>query len=286
MPEWLNITIRSVAAVLYLFLLTRVIGKRQLSQITFFEYIVGITIGSIAGFIATDMDGPVLHGFLALTIFALFPVLIGWLQLKSKTIRNVVDGNATVLIKDGKILEDNLKKERITTEELMEQLRMKNAFKVADVEFAVMEPNGSVSVLLKSENQPLTPKHLGLSVAPVKEPQAVIMDGVIMDEPLATIGFNRKWLKTELEKQGVALENVFLGQVDDNGQLFLDLYDDKIQVPAPQTVKLTYATLKKCQADLELYALSAQNEETKNMYELEASRLKKVVENVTPLMTR
>lgn len=286
MPEWLNIIVRSVVAILYLFLLTKWIGKRQLSQVTFFEYIIGITIGSIAAVIATDLDGPIIYGLIAMTVCGLFPVLTGWLQLKSKFVRNVVDGNATVLIKDGKILEDNLKKVRMTTEELMAQLRLKNAFKAADVEFAVMEPNGSVSVLLKSENQPLTPKHFGLKVAPVKEPQAVIMDGTIMDEPLATIGFNRQWLKTELEKAGVALENVFLGQVDSNGQLHLDLYDDKIQVPQPQMLQLTFATLKKCQADLEIYALSTENADVKKLYENEAKRLRRVIEQVAPLMTR
>lgn len=285
MPEWLNIIIRSFVSLIYLFFLTKLIGKRQLSQLTIFEYIVGIIIGEVAGFVATDMDGPMLYGLMAMTIYAVFPVLIRWIALKSKAVRNFVDGNGTILIKDGKVLEDNLKKERMTVEELMEQLRLKNAFKVADVEFAVMEANGAVSVLLKSQNQPITPKHLGVQVSPSKEPQAVIMDGVIMDEPLATLGLNRQWIKTELEKAGVALENVFLGQADDTGQLYLDLYDDKIQVPKPQLLKLTYAVLKKCQADLEMYALSTQNEQSKKMYEQQAKQLQTIIQSVTPLMT-
>jgi uncharacterized membrane protein YcaP (DUF421 family) len=226
------------------------------------------------------------YGLLAITIYGLFPVMTGWLQLKSKRLRNFIDGNATILIKDGKILEDNLKKERLSVEELLEQLRLKNAFKVSDVEFALMEPNGGVSVLLKSQNQPTTPKHLGLTVAPEKEPQTVIIDGVMMDEPLAAIGLNRGWLLTELEKMGVSLENVFLGQVDDNGQLFVDLYDDKMQVASPQTQKRTYYTLKKCQADLEIFALSTQNREAKNMYEQHARLLQGVIERVTPFLTR
>ncbi len=286
MPDWANIVIRSFISIVYLFALTKLIGKRQLSQITFFEYIVGITVGSMAAFMATEMDGPMYHSLIAMAIYALFPVVMGWLALKSKAIRNLVDGNSTVLVKDGKILEDNLKKERMSVEELMEQLRLKNAFKVADVEFAVMEPNGQVSVLLKAQNQPLTPRHLNLAVAPEKEPQSVIMDGEIMDEPLATIGLNRAWLKAELEKAGVALENVYLGQVDKDGQLYLDLYDDKLQVPQPQTLKLTYATLKKCQADLELFALSTQNRQMKQLYEAESERLQRVIDEVTPLLTR
>ncbi|WP_018131457.1 DUF421 domain-containing protein [Effusibacillus pohliae] len=286
MPEWLNIIVRSIVSLLYLFLLTRWVGKRQISQLSFFEYVVGITVGSIAGVIATDIDGPLIYGLIALTIYGLFPVLTGWLALKSKTLRNIFYGNSTVLIKNGKIMEDNLKKARMTAEDLIAQLRLKNAFKAADVEFAAMEPNGSVSVLLKSKNQPLTPKHFGLAVAPVTEPQTVIIDGEIMDEPLATIGLNRQWLKAELEKIGVALENVFLGQVDENGQLYVDLYDDKIQVPTPQTLQLTCATLKKCQADLELYALGTQNQEGKQLYTEAAEQLRRVIEQVTPLLTR
>jgi uncharacterized membrane protein YcaP (DUF421 family) len=285
-PEWLNIIIRSVVSLIYLFTLTKIIGKRQLSQMTFFEYIVGITVGSIAAVIATDIDGPMINGLLAMTIYALFPVLIGLLALKNKAIRDFAEGKGTVLIKDGKIMEANLKKERMTVEELMENLRLKNAFKTADVEFAVMETNGSISVLLNSQNQPITPKHLGWTVAPAKEPQAVILDGKIMDEPLSTLGFNRQWLKTELQKTGVALENVFLAQVDDNGQLYVDLYADKIQMPQPQTTKLTYATLKKSQADLELYALSTQDKESQQDFEQHANQLQKVIDKVKPVLTR
>ncbi|MDB5085126.1 MAG: hypothetical protein JWN30_2012 [Bacilli bacterium] len=286
MPEWLNIVVRSIVSLAYLFILTKLIGKRQLSQMTVFDYIAGITVGDIAAFTATNMDGPMLHGFIALTIFALFPVAMGLLAVKSKKVRDIVDGKGTVLIKHGKILEDNLKKERMSTDELLEQLRLKNAFQVSNVEFAVMEPNGAVSVLLKSQNEPLTPKHMGFTVSPTTEPQTVIMDGNIMQESLATIGLNNGWLLAELEKLGVSLDNVFLGQVDSNAELYVDLYDDVIKVPEPQTLKLTYFTLKKCQADIELFALSTKDQAAKMLFSTSAERLQRVIDRVTPLMTR
>lgn len=286
MPDWLNIVIRSFAALAYLFVLAKLIGKRQIRHLTFIEYVVGITIGSIAAFMATEVDGPMYHSLIAMTVFGLFPVAAEWLSLKSKVIRNLFEGNATIVIKDGKILEDNLKQERMTTEDLLSRLRTKNIFSLADVEFALMEPHGELSVLLKSENQPLTPKTMERQVAPAEEPQAVIMDGVIMDEPLATAGYNRHWLKAELEKAGVALENVFLGQVDAKGQLYLDLFDDKLNVQPPQTAKLTYATLKKCQADLELFALSTRDKRMKRVYEAESKRLQRVIDQVEPLLIR
>ncbi|MED1947108.1 MULTISPECIES: DUF421 domain-containing protein [Brevibacillus] len=286
MPDWLNITLRAVGAVAYLFLLTKIIGKRQIKQLTYIEYIVGISIGSIAAFMATEMDGPIYHSLIAMGVFALFPVVMEWLSLKSKFLRDFFESKSTVLIKEGKILEDNLKKERLTAEDLMEQLRVKNVFRVADVEFALMETSGEISVLLKSESQPVTPKHLELTVAPSEENQVVIMDGVIMDEPLATAGLNRRWVRTELQKAGVALENVFLGQVDKGGELYLDLYDDKLMVPGAQAMKLAFATLKKCQADLELYALSTKNEQMKHTYQTDSEQLQQIIDQVKPFMMR
>lgn len=286
MPDWLNVLLRSLLALVYLFVLAKLIGKRQIRQLTYIEYIVGITFGSIAAFIATELEGNLLHGIIALTVFGLFPIASEWLSLKSKRLRDFFEGKGTVLIKHGKVLEDNLKRERLTVDDLLEQLRSKNVFKLADVEFALMEPNGEVTVLLKAESQPLTPKTAGVSVSPVTEPQTVIIDGVIMDEPLATAGLNRAWLKAELNKLGVAQENVLLAQVDEKGQLYVDLYDDKIQVPQPQTDKLTFATLKKCQADLELYALSTRKSTAKQQYEQMAKQLQDVIDQVKPLLTR
>ncbi|MBW5469630.1 DUF421 domain-containing protein [Brevibacillus formosus] len=286
MPDWLNITLRAVGAVAYLFLLTKIIGKRQIKQLTYIEYIVGISIGSIAAFMATEMDGPIYHSLISMGVFALFPVVMEWLSLKSKFLRDFFESKSTILIKEGKILEDNLKKERLTAEDLMEQLRVKNVFRVADVEFALMETSGEISVLLKSESQPVTPKHLELKVAPSEENQVVIMDGVIMDEPLATAGLNRRWVRTELQKAGVALENVFLGQVDKGGELYLDLYDDKLMVPGAQAMKLAFATLKKCQADLELYALSTKNEQMKRTYQTDSEQLQQIIDQVKPFMMR
>lgn len=286
MPGWLSIIISSVVSIVYLFILARLIGKRQISQLAFVDFIIAISIGSISAEMATNVEASLVHGILAMSIFGLFPILTGWLSMKSKTFRNIFDGNATILIKDGKILEDNLKQERLTGEDLMEMLRARNVFKAADVEFAVMETSGKLSVLLKAENQPITPKLIGMAVSPAEEPQTVIMDGIIWDEPLSTIGLNRNWLNAELAKAGVALENVFLGQVDKDGQLYLDLYDDKIMVAEPTATKLTFATLKKCQADLELFALETKSKKMKHQYAQEAQRLEKLVKKVEPLLMR
>ncbi|MFB5761490.1 DUF421 domain-containing protein [Paenibacillus medicaginis] len=286
MQDWLVVAMRTLLAIVVLFIMTKLLGKRQVSQLSLFEYITGITVGSLAAYIPLEVDGTWYLGVTSLSVWVLVSLGIEFMQMKSKKFRDVMDGIARVVIKDGKILEDNLKKERMTADELLELLRSKNVFRTADVEFAIMEPSGQLNVLVTKENLPLTPKNLGIKVAPEQEPQTVIMDGEMLDEPLATIGFNRGWLAAELEKQGVAVENVFLGQVDSYGQLYVDLFDDQLKVPQPQEKALLLATLKKCEADLEMFSLSTKDQSGKKLYEQCSKQLEIVIKDVKPLLSR
>jgi uncharacterized membrane protein YcaP (DUF421 family) len=226
-PDWGYIFFRSVGAIVMLYLTARILGKKQISQLTFFEYIFGITLGELAGFMSTDIKANYLHGIVALATWSIFAYLFEVMNMKSITFRKLFEGKGTVMIKGGKVLEDNLKKERLTGDELMESLRKKGVFTLAEVEFALLETSGDLTVLVKKENQPLTPENLGIKVDPQPEPQMVINDGEIMVEPLKSIGFTKEWLMAELKKQGISLENVFLGQLDAYGKLYLDAYDDR-----------------------------------------------------------
>lgn len=284
MPGWVMIVFRSVLFLLILLFTTRMLGKKQISELSFFEYVSGITIGSIAGEVITGLESNMYHGALAILLFGLITLLVDFLSLKSKTFRDVVEGKGTVIIKDGKILEDNLKKEKYTIDELSALLRQKNIFSVSDVEFAVLEPRGNLSALLKKENQPLTPKDLQIKTANEKEPQTVIMDGSILDEALRSAGKSRGWLELELEKMQVTLENVFLGQVNSYGELSIDIYDDKLMVPSPQQRPLLMAMMKKTQADLEIYSLSTNNEKAKDLYKKHAASLQEVIHKLEPYL--
>lgn len=284
MPVWLEVAIRSISIIIGLFIITRILGKKPLSKLSFFEYIVGITVGDIAGTMSMDLSISLEEGITSILIWSLFPVLTSRISLRNKKFRDFVEGNSTLFIKNGKILEENLKREKYTVDELLEQLRKKDVFRVADVEFAVLEPNGDLNVLLKREKQPLTVGDVFPNPPSEKEPQAVIMDGMILDEPLATMGLNRGWLKQQLDKQGVAVENVFLGQVDSYGQLTLDLYDDKIQIPEPQEKKLLLAAIKKVQADFELFALQTKAKEAKALYEANAKKMQALLQKVEPFL--
>jgi uncharacterized membrane protein YcaP (DUF421 family) len=284
MESFWEVIYRSFIFIVVLFLTTKLIGKKQISQLSFFEYVSGITIGSIAGEAITGLEKNYLQGALAIILFGLVTILVDIFSLKSKFFRDAIEGKGTVIIKDGKILEDNLKKERYTIDEISALLRQQNIFKVADVEFAILEPRGNVTALLKKENRPLTPKDLQMKMPNEKEPQTVIMDGSIIEEGLRASGKGRGWLYTELEKMNATLDNVFMAQVDSYGELTIDLYDDKIQVPAPQQRPLLMATLKKTQADLEIFSLSTDCEKSKAMYRKNAAILEEIIEKLSPYL--
>ncbi|MDE8564583.1 DUF421 domain-containing protein [Anoxybacillus rupiensis] len=284
MPIWLEASIRSASILIGLFIITRMLGKKQLSKLSFFEYIVGITVGDIAAAMSVDLSINLREGIPSILIWSLVPVAVSYISLKNKKFRDFVEGNSTVFIKNGKVLEDNLKKEKYTIDELMEQLRKKDVFRLADVEFAVLEPNGDLNVLLKREKQPLAVGDVFPNAPNEKEPQTVIMDGKILDEPLSTAGLNRRWLQMELEKQGVTLENVFIAQVDSYGQLTADLYDDKIQIPEASEKQLLLAALKKVEADFEIFALETKAEEAKAMYQKNAEKIRNLLAKVEPLL--
>lgn len=285
MPEWVNTLLRSAGLFFLALLLVRLIGKRLTARLTFFDLVTAIVIGVLAAAVSLNLVGPV-DGIAALAVWTVFPALIYLLAIKYKAVRDIVQGAETVLINHGKVLEDKLLEARLTPEDLLSQLRKKDVFNFADVEFAVLEPTGEVSALLKKDRQPATAKTLGLEVGRESVPQTVMLDGLIMDEPLTAMGLNRRWLHTELEKAGVAPENVFIAQVDSVGQLYLDLFDDSILPPKPKTKELAYATLKKCQADCEIYALGTKQPEAKRMYEKSSKILSEVVQELEPLLKR
>ena len=284
MPDWLDVIFRSVLFLVVLFFITKILGKKQISQLSMFEYVTGITIGNIGAEVVTGLEQKVSIGIIALVATAAIPYISSLITLKSKKVRDFVDGKGTVFIKDGKILEDNLKKEKITIDEFMEMLRKKDVFQVSEVEYAVLEAAGVLNVLLKKEYRPLTPKDLNMKTANEKEPQTVIMDGKILNEPLATIGRNRGWLQTELEKLGVTIENVFLGQVNSYGELTVDLFDDKLKVAEPMQRPLLFATMKKCQADLEVFALSTESKEAKQMFEKNSKKLQDTIDKIAHMI--
>lgn len=286
MVNWLIILFNSIILFFLTLVLTRFMKKRTLSKATPFDFISYVVIAIIVTLISLDVIANIYFGLIALAVWALMPIILDYASMKSNWIYNIRNGKERVLIKNGKVMEDNLSKERMTGQEFLQELRSKKAFNLADVEFAVMETTGDINVSLKADKKPITSYDLGKKVASKTEPQTVILDGNMLNEGLTNIGLNQGWLSTELENKGVDLENVFIGQVDSSGDLYLDLFDDMIQVPKTQVKEMLYASIQKTQADLMSFALETDNEAAKTMYLKNAEKLKKVIEKLEPYLLR
>lgn len=225
MSEYTEVALRSLFVLVALFLITKLLGKKQLSQLSFFEYITGITVGSIAGTLSMDLDVKLLEGLMSILLWFSVPFIFSFISLKSVKFRHFVEGTPTVFIENGNIIEHALKKEKFSSDELLEQLRKKNIFRVSDVEFASLDTNGELSVMLKKEKQPLLYEdifHASLKVFPV---HSVISDGAIERKGLKSLELSEDWLMNQLKRRNIDLTNVFLAQADSTGKLTIDLYD-------------------------------------------------------------
>ncbi len=286
MNEWIVILLRSIALFFLALILIRIMGKRQPARMNPFSFVNYAVIAIITALISLNVIKNLVLGLIALGIWVVLPIAVDFLAIKSKWVHDWVNGKATILVKDGKVMEENLIQVRYTGEELLRELRSKNAFNLADVEFAVMETTGDINVLLKSDKKPITPFDLGRKVAPQPESQTVILDGNMLNEPLSNLGLNQEWLNDQLERIGVSAANVFMGQVDGSGELYVDLFDDAMQVPKPKVKELVYANLEKARADLMSFALETKDNQAKDMYSKDAEKLKQVIEKLEPYLLR
>ncbi|XEC93458.1 DUF421 domain-containing protein [Paenibacillus tarimensis] len=285
MPEYILIFIRALFSFLVLLLMTRLMGKVQLSQLTFFDYVVGISIGSIAASLSIDQNIELLNGVIGILIWGLLPILISVINLKSYRFRQLTEGQPTVIIENGNILERNMKKERINVDELMLLLREKNAFKLSEVEFAVFETNGKLSVMKKTTPSALPPNPLNVTAEQEHDPRLVIMDGSVMEQTLRDMGYTKEWLLGEVKKQGANdYSDVFFAQLTSDGALYVDLYRDQSrQIPVSQML-LVQATIEKVQADLRTFSLETDNPAARKMYEEQAQRLATLSELLQPYL--
>lgn len=285
MPEFILILIRSIWAFMLLLLMTRIMGKKQISQLTFFDYCVGITIGSIAATMSIDQNVKISNGLVSLTIWGLFPIILAFISLKSRRFLHLTGGKPTILVKKGKILEENMKRNQLTIDELMMLLREKNVFKVADVEMAVLETNGRMSIMKKTDQSPITPRLLGMVVEQEHAPSLLIVDGNILENNLSTLGYSEEWLIGEVQKQGASnIEDVFLAQIDSKGELYVDLYNDKAKQNLPEQRSLLTENLKKLQTDLETFAQQTKAPQAKQIYAQQSKNLQSLISSILPYL--
>lgn len=221
---------KSIAVFILALFLTKLMGRKVISQITFFDFITGISMGSIITYAVTSSGKSSLVAVVALIMFTILEKLIGYIQLKSPVIRKFVNSEPSTLVENGNILEPNMKNVKLPINDLMMKLRKKSVFNLADVEFAVLEPDGELSVLLKSEKKPATPQDLNIKTAKSSLTKDVIIDGDILEENLKSVGLDEKWLKSQLNSHGIKnASQVFYAGLDNNKTLHISKKNNSIE---------------------------------------------------------
>ena len=227
MYGYAGILLRSLLTFAGLLFLTHLMGRKQLSQITFFDYIVGITIGSIAASIAVDRSIGVIDGIIATVVWAAMPIIIGYVAVKNIFFRRFVDGEPKVVIKNGVIINKNMLREKYNTGDLLMQLREKGVFDITEVEFAVLEPDGELSVLKKSQYNPVTPGDMNISTAYKGLMTELVIDGRIISQHLQIIGKDTEWLKQQLISRNINnMKDVIFAGLQTDGQLYISVKND------------------------------------------------------------
>jgi uncharacterized membrane protein YcaP (DUF421 family) len=228
MPIVVVVIIRSIISFFFLLLLVKLIGKQQVSQLTYFDYVVGITIGSIASTLSVQVNENTWATITGMIVWALLAIILAFIGLKSTLFRKVVEGVPEIIIQNGKIDNNILSRNQLSIEDLMSMLRTKDVFNINDVEFAVLEQNGKLSVLLKSQKQPLTPQDMNIPTQYVGLPTNLIMDGCVNMEALRSVNLSKACLEHHLKKEKIMnVEDIFLVQLDTQGNLFIDMKDNK-----------------------------------------------------------
>ena len=219
--EYIHIILTSLGSLIVLFVLTKIMGYKQLSELSMFDYITGITIGSIAAEMATSLENDFSKPLLAMVVYGLVAWLISFCCMKSFPFRRFVTGKASILYNNGKLYEENFRKAKMEINEFLMMARNSGYFDLSTLEIVILEANGKLSFLPKSTERPTTPADFNLVPEQAAVFSNIIEDGRIMHENLKYSGVNEDWLTNELKRQKIKSEDVFLGICDKNKNLIV-----------------------------------------------------------------
>lgn len=217
--EVVKVILASVLSAAALFVIAKVLGHKQMSQLDFFDYITGITIGSIAAELATELEKP-WKPLIAMLVYGVITVMLSLIISKLPRLRKFINGTPTIIMSDGKLYRKNMKKAKLDLSEFMVMCRQEGYFNLSDIQTAIFEYNGRLTVLPKATKRPVNPADMNLVPEAEKIHTEVIMDGRVMGENLKRMGLDENWLKKELKVQGYKNpKEIFLGICDSNNQL-------------------------------------------------------------------
>lgn len=216
--------LRALVAFVLLMAVLRLVGGKTISQMNFFDFGVAVTLGSVTANLAIGNNHNELAVAVILVSFGLIVLLADYLHIKSYRFRKLINSEPLTIIENGQLNDKNMRKSRLTIDELNAVLRQKTIFNMADVEFAVLEIDGKLSVLPKSQKQPLTPADLNIPTTYNGLTADLILDGNIMNENLSSVSLDENWLKNELKTQGIGnYRDVFYAGLDTSGKLYISL---------------------------------------------------------------
>lgn len=220
----IEIVFRSISTYIILLVFGRIIGRKLISRITFFDFIVGITLGSIAVRIALGSQESPFLAAISVVVISTLVVITDYLDIKSIKFRKLVDGEPIILISNGKLLDYNLKKVRITINKLMMQLREKDIFNIDDVALAAIESDGELTVLPKVDKQPITTGDLNISANYSGWIRDIIIDGKIMYNNLKSTNHDERWVREQLKAHNFCdVEEVFYAGLNESGILYVSI---------------------------------------------------------------
>lgn len=212
--------IRAVILYIVVLVVMRLMGKREIGQLQPFELAIAIMIADLASVPMSELGIPITNGIIPILALLVMYMIISVLNMKSVNIRKIVSGQPSLLIYRGKIDEKVLKRERITVNELQERLRVDNIFNLADVEYAILETNGQVTVIQKPEKRNLMPEDFNITPEYEGIPYDLVVDGKVMKENLKAIGRDEVWLEKQLKKFDTAPKNTLIATMDGKGNFF------------------------------------------------------------------
>ena len=219
--ELIKVVLTSLLSALTLFIIAKLLGHKQMSQLDFFDYITGITIGSIAAELATELEKP-LKPLIAMVVYGGIALLLSILTNKVPKARKYINGSPTILMNNGKLYRKNMKKAKLELSEFLMMCRQEGYFDLSEIQTAVFEYNGRLTVLPVSGKRPVNPDDMNLLPQPARISTEVIMDGRILEENLKRMGLNAEWLNKQLKTQGFKnAKEIYLGLCDENKTLSL-----------------------------------------------------------------
>lgn len=218
--EVLDVILRALLSLITLFIVTKLLGKKQVSQLSLFDYVIGISIGNFAAEMTTDLELSYANGIVAVLVFGIVAYLVSYFTMKSIVLRRFFIGTPTVLIQNGKILINSLRKSKLDINDLLEECRVSGYFDISQIEYALLEANGRLSILPRGEYLPVTISDMKIKPSKQGLCANLIIDSKIMPNNLKFVGKDEKWLEKELKVKGYrTLDNILLATLDNNEKL-------------------------------------------------------------------